>query len=140
MRSNSSDKKESGKRIPFLFYRELLPITLNYRKYKNEVILGFYDYLTIPEKALFYREIQTFLYFRCSPVYFRKNAPKCGKNLWVKIDNETRKKEPKRLLFSTSGNRYNNNTKNSMHRAGYDRWILVFLHSQNCISAIQALV
>lgn len=108
MRSNSSDKKESGKRIPFLFYRELLPITLNYRKYKNEVILGFYDYLTIPEKALFYREIQTFCISDVLPyisvkMRLSKNAPKCGKNLWVKID-------------------------------------LVFLHSQNCISAIQALV
>ncbi len=28
---------------------------------------GVYGYLTIPEKARFYREIQTFLYFRCSP-------------------------------------------------------------------------
>ncbi len=39
MRSNSSDKKESGKRIPFLFYRELLPITLNYRKYKIDPVI-----------------------------------------------------------------------------------------------------
>lgn len=43
------------------------------------LFFGFYGYLTIPEKTLFYREIQTFLYFRYSPVYFRKNAPKCGK-------------------------------------------------------------
>lgn len=28
---------------------------------------GVYGYMTIPEKALFYREIPTFLYFRRSP-------------------------------------------------------------------------
>lgn len=60
------------------------------------LFLGFYGYLTIPEKALFYREIQTFLHFRCSPVYFRKNAPKCGKIYESKL---TRKKKPKQLLF-----------------------------------------
>lgn len=74
MHSNSSDKKEAGKVSRFLFDCKLLPITLNYRKYKIEVIWGCLLLSDNLRKSLILSKNSDFGCFPILFVYFHENT------------------------------------------------------------------